>query len=158
MFFFTSDIVENLIARKMQISDNVIPSSNSTLATVLFKLGHLLSNDNYLQISTNMLAQVRNMVATGGPYYAQWAKLLGWLTHPPTEVAIVGTDALKKDRALQKYFLPNCLFMGGLQENLPLLAGKLKPNETLIYICRKKVCWEPVKGMNEALVLLASKE
>jgi uncharacterized protein YyaL (SSP411 family) len=31
MFYYTSDQAEKLVARKMEIADNVIPSSNSTL-------------------------------------------------------------------------------------------------------------------------------
>ena len=41
MFFFTSNDHESLIARKMEINDNVIPASNSAMAKCLFLLGHL---------------------------------------------------------------------------------------------------------------------
>ena len=37
-FFYTSDIDEPLIARKIDFSDNVTPSSNSSLAMGLLKL------------------------------------------------------------------------------------------------------------------------
>ena len=39
MFFYTHDHHSNLIVRKKEISDNVIPSSNSEMAKNLFQLG-----------------------------------------------------------------------------------------------------------------------
>ncbi|MCK5704895.1 MAG: thioredoxin domain-containing protein, partial [Cyclobacteriaceae bacterium] len=55
MFFYTSDIDPELIARKMEISDNVIPSSNSQMAKNLFVLGQYFYNDDYIQKSKTML-------------------------------------------------------------------------------------------------------
>ena len=46
-FFFTSNIDEPLIARKMDFSDNVIPSSNSSLANGFFKLAKFFHNELY---------------------------------------------------------------------------------------------------------------
>jgi len=45
MFYYTSDQDEALIARKMELSDNVIPGSNSVMAEVLYLLGQYLYND-----------------------------------------------------------------------------------------------------------------
>ena len=48
MFFYTSKIDPPLIARKKVITDNVIPASNSAMATVLFHLGTLTYNEVYI--------------------------------------------------------------------------------------------------------------
>ena len=45
MFHFTSKKDENLIARKYEVIDGVIPASNSLIANSLFKLGHYYSNN-----------------------------------------------------------------------------------------------------------------
>ena len=51
MFYFTSDEDQNLITRKMEIEDNVIPASNSIMAKNLFMLSHYYSNSYYLKVS-----------------------------------------------------------------------------------------------------------
>ena len=58
MFFFNSNADPKLIARKMELTDNVIPSSNSSMAKGLFYLGHYLDNKKYLDISEQMLNNV----------------------------------------------------------------------------------------------------
>ncbi|MFI5135878.1 MAG: thioredoxin domain-containing protein, partial [Chitinophagales bacterium] len=47
MFFFTSDEAPSLIARKMEVNDNVIPASNSSMAKALFTLGIYFDDENY---------------------------------------------------------------------------------------------------------------
>ncbi|MBG7630462.1 MAG: thioredoxin domain-containing protein, partial [Bacteroidetes bacterium] len=58
MFYFTSDEDTDLITRKMEIEDNVIPASNSIMAKNLFKLSHYYSNNYYLKVSKQMLHNV----------------------------------------------------------------------------------------------------
>src|SRR5690554_3443806 len=50
MFFFTDKDTE-LLTRKLEVNDNVIPASNSVMAHNLFKLGKLYHSDKYVQMS-----------------------------------------------------------------------------------------------------------
>ncbi len=54
-FFFTSDEDDPLIARKIDFSDNVTPSSNSSLAAGLFKLSKYFYNEDYETIAKKMI-------------------------------------------------------------------------------------------------------
>ncbi|SDL27103.1 hypothetical protein SAMN05421823_10566 [Catalinimonas alkaloidigena] len=144
LFYYTSDQAENLIARKMELSDNVMPASNSVMAHVLFQLGHYYDQSDYLTMSRTMVQQVQGDLPDGGPYYANWDRLLGLMTYEPYEVAIVGAEAATKRAALQRHYLPTSLFLGGTDENLPLLENKWVAGNTLIYVCRRKVCQQPV--------------
>ncbi|MDX5437666.1 MAG: thioredoxin domain-containing protein, partial [Pontibacter sp.] len=58
MFYFTDKRSEKLIARKKEIFDNVIPSSNSVMATNLHLLGLIFDEERYTQLSDKMLANV----------------------------------------------------------------------------------------------------
>jgi len=151
MFYYTSDQSENLIARKMELADNVIPSSNSVMAHVLYKLGLYFYDAAFIEMSKSMLAHIRSDIAEGGPYYANWAKLMGLFVYKPFEVAIMGNAALEKNVKLQSHYLPTTFFTGGEEENLKLLQNKLIPGKTLIYVCRDKVCQQPVQKVNYAL-------
>jgi len=67
-------------------------------------------------------------------------------------VAIMGKDAHKKNRELQKHYLPSSLLMGETdEENLPLLVEKLPESKTMIYVCANKVCRLPVEEVDRAL-------
>ena len=151
MFFYTSDMSENLIARKHEITDNVIPSSNSIMANTLLYLSHYYDKQEYKDIVSRMFMQVADNVAESGPWYANWAILMGLMANDIYEVAIVGDDALSKNADIQKHYLPNTMFLGGLEENLPLLMNKTVLGKTMIYVCKNKTCKLPVEKIEEAL-------
>lgn len=154
LFFFTSNQSETIVARKMEISDNVIPSSNSIMAKNLFKLGTFYYNTHYLQLSENMINSVINEIANGAVYYANWASLLGLMVSTKSEVTIMGSNALALNRELQNNYLPTSLFMGGMEENLPLLESQLVANDTLIYVCKNKMCALPASDIPTAIDLI----
>lgn len=151
LFFYTSDVSEGLIARKMELPDNVIPSSNSVMAEVLFLLSEYYSLDSYASMSTSMLSQVTKDMTTGGPYYANWASLMGMITYQPFEVAVMGEEALLKSRQMMKQYHPTAIFMGGVKEDLPLLENKYLAGRTIIYVCRNKTCKQPEEDVFKAL-------
>jgi hypothetical protein len=151
MFFYTSDISEALVARKFELTDNVIASSNSILASVLFKLSHYLNDENYLNISKQMLINVINEVRKSGPWYANWSLLNGMLNFGVNEVVLMGDKAVEKNHQMQLEYLPTSLFLGGEMENLPLLENRLVNGQTLIYVCRNKTCKLPVSNVEDAL-------
>lgn len=152
MFFYTSDLDPELIARKMEVSDNVIPSSNSQMALNLYMLGSYFYNEDYTKKSLTMLNNVKDDLGRHGPYFANWGLLLIYFTYPLAEVAIIGDDVQARRKELDRHFLPLMLMMGGKTEGkLPLLKGKLIKNQTTFYVCRNKTCKTPVTETADAL-------
>jgi uncharacterized protein YyaL (SSP411 family) len=152
MFYYTSDLDPGLITRKMEIPDNVIPSSNSQMAVNLYLLGEYFFNDDYIQKSKLMLNNVKSGMVRNGPYYANWALLLTYFVHPVAEVAIVGDEWETQRKKLDRHFLPHMILMGGKnQGKLPLLEGKLIKGQTTIFVCKNKACRLPVTNVKEAL-------
>jgi hypothetical protein len=153
MFFYTSVNDEPLIARKTETSDNVIPSSNSSMAKVLFVLGTLLDNNDYKQKARRALQNIQDNVIQHPSFYANWAMLADWFANAPYEVAIVGSNAETLRRELSQHFLPNAVILGSTsQSQLPLLQGKYLQGQSLIYVCYNKTCQLPVPAVAEALV------
>ena len=150
-FFYTSDDATNLVARGMELTDNVIPASNSVFAEVLFRLGEYYDQESYREMSKSMLNQIASVMDKNGPYYANWASLMGLIAYQPYEVAIVGEDAVEKAKQMQQHYLPTAIFMGGEKENLPLLESKYVKGETIIYVCRNKSCKLPVRDVDKAM-------
>jgi len=152
MFYFTSDEDKALISRKMELSDNVIPASNSSIAKSLLMLGHHLENENYIGISRKMLNNMLFEIVNYGSGYSNWAMLLLHFTQPYYEVAIVGKSVDEKRKALNKHYLPNKIFAGSAGEStLPLLKNKNSKGQTMIYVCSNKVCNNPVSDVEDAL-------
>ncbi|NEN23231.1 thioredoxin domain-containing protein [Cryomorpha ignava] len=154
MFYYTSNSSETLIARKMEIADNVIPASNSVIANVLYKLSIFYYDEDYREMCVEMLGHLQDEIESGGPYYANWALLMGQLSYGSYEVAIIGEGFLPKSMAMQKEYLPMSIFMGGEKENLPLLENKLLHGEATIFVCRERVCQLPVVEVGKALELI----
>jgi uncharacterized protein YyaL (SSP411 family) len=154
LFYYTSDLAENLIARKHEISDNVIPASNSVIAHVLSKLGILFEIKEYSQMAEKMLFKVRNEIPAGGAYFSNWAMLLGKQVYPSFEVAILGQNGMSLSLEMQKKYLPTTVFAGGVSENLPLLRHRLIDNKTMIYTCQNNTCNDPVDTASDALTII----
>ena len=156
MFFFTSDKDKALITRKMELADNVIPASNSSIAKSLFLLGHYFENEQYISYSKAMLRAVLEDISSYGAGYSNWGTLLIWFTKPFYEVAIVGKTVNEKMSSLQKHYLPNVIFAGSsIESSLPLLKNRFIENETFIYVCKDKACLLPVKEPEDALKQMA---
>lgn len=152
MFYYTSDIDPALIARKMEVADNVIPSSNSQMAKNLFLLGQYFYDDEYIQKSKKMLNNVKEDAIKGGAYYANWDILMAWFASEPYEVAIVGKDVETKRKEFDQHYFPNIILSGGKNEgSLSLLESKWIEGQTTIYVCQNKVCQLPVTEVSEAL-------
>jgi len=152
MFYYTSDIDKALISRKMEINDNVIPSSNSEMAMNLFYLGQIYYNENYIEKSRQMLYNVKNQIPRSGAYYSNWASLLTHFIYPPNEVAIMGDNAFKIRKELDENFLPSVIIAGSTKNSdIPLLKGRYQKNNTKIYVCKDKVCKMPIERVDDAL-------
>ncbi|MDF1549357.1 MAG: thioredoxin domain-containing protein [Bacteroidales bacterium] len=152
MLFYTSDLDPKLIARKMEINDNVIPGSNSAMAKNLYYLGHFFYNDNYIEISSQMLHNVKDDIKRSGAYYSNWALLLTHFVYNLKEVAIVGKDALPFRKKFDENYLPQCIFSGSTTDShIPMLEGRMQEGKTTIYVCENRVCKLPVYGVEEAV-------
>lgn len=153
MLFYTAESGETLIARKHEVMDNVIPSSNSVMAQNLHKLGLLFDHEVYSLKSAEMLAAVHPQIKTYGSAYSNWAIQLLNEVFGINEIAFTGEDVSEQKRLLNTHYIPNKITLSGTNSELPLLKDK-QSFETKIYICRNKVCQLPVSTVDEALKLI----
>jgi uncharacterized protein len=152
MFYFKSKLDPELVSKKAEITDNVIPASNSVMATNLYKLGLILEDNDLIALSKTQLAQVESSFAQYPGGYSQWMMLHMMISQPYFEVAIVGEDCLKKLQEIQASYLPNVVFCGGKNEgSTPILEHKLVDGKTLYYVCQFGACKTPVESTSEAL-------
>jgi uncharacterized protein YyaL (SSP411 family) len=152
MFYFTSDEDQNLITRKMEIEDNVIPASNSIMAKNLFMLSHYYSNSYYLKVSKQMLHNIKERTEKYASGYSNWLQLACNFTGEFYEIAIAGNSAFEKLNEINKKYIPNKLIAGSTSNsNIPLMQGRFSENETLIYLCVDGACQLPQENTENAL-------
>jgi uncharacterized protein YyaL (SSP411 family) len=153
MFHFTSKEDANLIARKYEVIDGVIPSSNSLTANSLFKLGHYYADKNYLNTAEQMLNNVKEDALTNSANYSNWLHLMTNFTKPFYEVVVAGENASVVNKRLLNTYAPNILIAGTNKENntLPLLAYKFNEEETFIYVCVDGTCKMPETSFKKAI-------
>ncbi len=155
-FFFTDAQAEKLIARKKELLDNVIPSSNSILAHALYQTGILLDRSDFVEKADAMLDKMSRLLGTDIQVATNWAALYAQRTSPTAEIVIVGPDYENLRKDLDRFFVPNKVMAGAASSSgLPLLEGRTAINgKTAIYVCFDKTCQLPVLDVEAALKLL----
>lgn len=150
MFYYTSANGEELIARKHEVMDNVIPASNSVMAQNLQKLGLFFDDENYRDKASAMLKSVLPRIKAYGSAYSNWCIQLLNEVNGVHEIAIVGNDFQEAKNELNNFYIPNKIVLGGQKSELPLLKGK-ESSDTKIYVCVNKTCQLPVGTAKEAM-------
>jgi len=155
LFFFSSQHNEQLIVDKKELFDNVIPASNSIMATNLFFLGTLFDEVSYTQKAENMLSVIKPLLFKEPSYVANWASLYAYKLSPTAEIVIAGKNEneLKK---LQHHYLPNSIKLKSSSNDwLPLIKGKKSINNKItFYTCFDKTCQLPVHMSEDVINLI----
>ena len=136
MLFFASSNQKDLIARKMDLTDGVVSSSGSVMAQNLFDLGVILKNEEYTNMSEQMLANISESLEHGGPYVFGWAKLMHSKLLPQVQLKLDSKN--------------NIDFLNQIQSNVvfPVLFSTIhkasscsKTNQFFLKICIGNTCY-----------------
>ncbi|HIP33102.1 MAG TPA: thioredoxin domain-containing protein [Crocinitomicaceae bacterium] len=156
MFYYTDDS-NQLIARKMEVNDNVIPASNSVMAKNLFYLSSYFHEEKYKAISKQMLANVYDGMENFGSGYSNWALLLNQFVYGCYEVVITGGNAQEKTKELMKHsFSKVILAVAKKESQLPIFLDKTWQKEAMIQVCTDGSCLLPTTNIEEVLKTLRS--
>ncbi len=152
MFFFTrSD--SGLIARKMELNDNVIPASNSVMARNLYYLGRYFHESSWTERARQMLANVYDGMEMYGSAYSNWGILLIHELFGLYEFVVTGEseEAVHQMRSAK---IPQVLIAANAGESkLPIFDEKEVRSDgtTLIHVCTSGTCFRPTTDVTEAL-------
>ncbi len=152
-FHFASHRSEKLIARKKEIFDNVIPSSNALMAGNLLTLSTLLQKNEWGQTARQMAGGLASLIAQEPVYLSQWAHVFARLATGSYEIVMTGPQAVELRLEMGMHHLPLATFCGSIHaSNLPLLRDRVPTDGTTrVYICRNNTCQLPVTTVSEAL-------
>ncbi|MDX1542556.1 MAG: thioredoxin domain-containing protein [Christiangramia sp.] len=156
LFFFTSKKDRKLITRTIEISDNVIPASNSVMAKNLFKLGKITGNPDYTRKSREMLHTLKEKFPEHPQYHSNWLDLMLNFTNPYFEIAVTGKKYEEITNFFQEKYLPNTILAtAGSASELSLLKNRFVKNKDLIYVCKEGSCQLPTNSKTEAIQLIS---
>ncbi len=150
LYYNSSPIGSNLISNPIELSDNVIPSANATMAEVLF----LLSKSEYVpKHEKHMLQMLQHMKTSIQDYssgYFKWMELYQRAQHDYNELVLVNTSSVNHSKLLQT-FAPDILILPlDKDTDVPsIFNGKYQRNQELYYLCTNKVCQKPVESISE---------
>lgn len=142
--FYKTTQDQLIIEKKIEITDNVIPSANSVMCENLLKLGLINGDDNLFSHGTQMLKKIRNQALAHPQHYANWTRLLS-VEHLGFPYVASNAPVLLTHR--HKAWMN--LVWNENSGNIPLFAGKNFEQENLFYYCANKVCQAPVSSTEE---------
>ncbi len=152
LFFVTSDLDTPLVARKQEVYDNVIPSSNSVMAKVLHILGLVFEREDLATISDRMVEAVKEQAVKYSSSFANWNSVMVAKAWPYYTVVIAGPECREKANLLQKHYLPSVIICGSEKSSeLPVFKDRFVEGETMIYVCTGQECKLPTSSVEEAV-------
>ncbi|WP_461080728.1 thioredoxin domain-containing protein [Spirosoma flavus] len=158
MFFFTDKNGEELIARRKELFDKVIPSSNSMMAENLYTLSLLLERQTYAERADQMLGRIQPLVQQNADYLTNWAAQFALRVRPTAEIAIAGPEVDQFRAELDANYYPNKILCGTVDKSdLPLLQQRGPiDGQTAVYVCYNRACQLPVTNVEEVWAKLLS--
>ena len=116
----------------------------------LYKLGLAYQNSHFIEISNEMLTNMKPHI-DHGQSYSNWLRLALYHQFPFYEIAITGNGSSLLAAELTANYIPNKFVMHSEStSSLPLLDQKFLGDGT-IFVCVNKTCNKPVKTVSEAL-------
>ena len=153
LYYFSGDDSQELIARKKELFDNVIPSSNSIMAWNLVHLGTLLYDDDLVEKGKSILSKIKRLIIEEPEYMSNWGLLAMEISSSFAEIIVVGPEAREFVNEINSHYLPNKIVAGitELSSELPFASKTMLEGKTTIYVCYDKSCQRPVTTVDEAL-------
>jgi uncharacterized protein len=166
-FFFTGSDHEPLIARSKSGYDGAIPSGNAMAATYLLRLSEYTGSREQEALAAGTLRAFHAQMERSPGAFLQMLSAVDFYLSPRREVVVVGTSGSERVRdavvRLRRSFAPNLVLISfdpsassspGLQERVPMLAGKTPgadPESPRFYVCESYACQAPTDDLGAVL-------
>ena len=149
LFYFTPKDGEPLIARKKDLSDDVISSSNAMMAQNLIKLNLIIDNEQYKNIAEKMLKALSGQFIKFAAWYSGWGQ--AYLMQHYGFIQIIGNGNTMKE-IQQSYALKHpFVFRAYAPKHSDLALFKERDSGVdAVYICIGQTCLLPKDSFLEA--------
>jgi uncharacterized protein YyaL (SSP411 family) len=152
LFYFKSNEDTQLVARKVDTNDDVIPSANSVLGKCLYKLGFYFDKPEYHIMAKDMVKTVQEKMEKFPSGYTNWLQLAGWMEKGFYQVIVTGKGAKELYLDLLHFYIPNAIILYlDKPSAIPLLADKIIHENIQVYVCNDYTCGLPVDKIEDML-------
>jgi uncharacterized protein YyaL (SSP411 family) len=152
LFYYTHQIQEDIIIRKIEIHDGAIPSGNSIMAENLQYLARVFANSEWKMLAEKMLFSNKAQVEKHPASFAVWAMALLKEFKGYKEIIVTGKGNQAFLDAILLQYIPNSIKQSAETEiHYPLLTGKKYENQSLIYVCEQSTCSAPFDAIDDFL-------
>jgi hypothetical protein len=151
MFYFSKPEHDNLIVRKMELTDGVIPSSGAVMAENLMILSVYFRSEVYNQMAKQMMANICSQLQRSGPYVYKWSDIYLKQVIKPVEVIASGKDASEKLRKVMANSNFPYIIPFHFDENSSIPISSFKLDEGMIKLCHGKTCQKPTGNEMEVI-------
>lgn len=151
LFNFVDVNEEKLVSTPTELSDNVIPATNSVMADNLLKLASVFSTPYFQKVAERLLKGVEKAIIEYGEGYFRWMKI--WLNRciGSPEIVVTGPQAIEITQTLVSENFPLSLRVFSSKPNrLEIFKGRYKTEENQIHICQNHSCKIPQQEISEA--------
>jgi len=151
LFNFVDHGDESLISNPVELSDNVIPATNSVMAGNLFKLSSIFSLTYFEKVAERLVKGVEKGIVEYAEGYFIWMKI--WLNQciGSPELVITGPEAREIAKNLSKENFPLSLNVFSSKPNrLEIFRGRFKNDLNQVHICKNHSCQLPHREISEA--------
>lgn len=153
-FYFTAKDHESLIQRPKPYMDEATPSGNGIASYSLQRLGYLLGNQKYLELSQRTLQVSWHAINQMPSVYCSLLLTLTEHIQPPAIVILRGDrNNLEPWQACYyQYYLPQhlCFSIPSSVANLPVTLDKSAPDQGVFaYICQENTCLPPIHSLED---------
>jgi hypothetical protein len=135
------------------VEDQVIPSSNSVMASNLYEIYKVTYDKYFLKICNEMLSAVAIKAENSPSNFTNWMLLSMKINNPIKQYVMVGFSVKE---VLEFYSNTNFfkdVYLLEKRSDLPIFKEKYKPNKKNIFICKEKICLPAVSTIKQALNL-----
>ncbi|MET0204077.1 MAG: thioredoxin domain-containing protein, partial [Casimicrobiaceae bacterium] len=159
-FWFTSHDHEKLFHRTKPGRDNATPSGNGVAAQALIALGHLATEQRYLDAAARAVRVFASALEQSPGGHSTLLSALEDLEVPPTFVVLAGdpVETGAWHAALERSYRPNVrvVDLGPVDRPPPSLVKGRKPERGAVaWVCRGTTCLPPVASLADVEAALA---
>jgi len=145
-FFYTPEWQKDVIIRKKEVYDSAVPSGNSVMAEMLWRLGILFDEKEWKSRARGMVSSLGNAIVKYPGSFGNWACLHQEMLTGTYEIAITGTDISEVHLQVLAEYIPQRVLMAASAsiDELPLVKGKDFTKPATVYLCSNYTCKAPV--------------
>ncbi len=156
LFYYTSDLQEDVIVRKIDLYDGATPSGNSVMGLNLLYLGTVFDEAGWKERAFLSTRSIQDLIRRYPGSFGLWATLLNAYTYPLYEIVLSGDFSASKHREFLGKTVPNRVFQisSVTHPMLPILRNKPVKGPAQFFLCREYACQPPVKEVAELLGLI----